>query len=62
MKLSPTMEMGKALVDLAVTLAGYHKELVAQGFTRQEALAIIINHQSSLFLAPVTTTSSGKDS
>jgi hypothetical protein len=61
MKLSPAMEMGKALVDLAVTLAGYHKELVAQGFTRQEALAICINYQSSLFLAPVATPSQSKD-
>lgn len=37
-----------AMLELAVTMAGYFSQLMVQGFTRDEALQIVIAYQDAL--------------
>ncbi len=41
-----------ALRDMAKALAGYHQDLVANGFTRSEALALVVNYQQTMLGRP----------
>jgi hypothetical protein len=39
------------LGEFAVILAAYHRSLIQEGFTRDEAMAVILNYQESIILS-----------
>ena len=50
-KLTHNMEQMLAMMlEFAVSLARYHQQLVENGFTREEALEIVLGYQTTLLL------------